>query len=171
MMKTRRSFRAGASALGVLALAMAVNAGLAGPGSAQVVRLGAPAAAIASAVATPAGYRTLYVSGQTPAPLKPGAPAEFGDTKTQTLSVLGKIRDILVSQGMDMSDVVMMRVYLVGDPAKGGQMDFAGMMEAYKTFFGTAEQPNKPARVTVQVAALVAPGMLSEIEVQAVKAP
>lgn len=50
-------------------------------------------------------------------------------------------------------------------------MDFAGMMEAYKTFFGTEEQPNKPARVTVQVAALVAPGMLSEIEVQAVKAP
>ncbi|MFM8376462.1 MAG: crossover junction endodeoxyribonuclease RuvC, partial [Phenylobacterium sp.] len=115
-----------------------------------MVRLGAPAAAIASAVATPAGYRTLYVSGQTPAPLKPGAPGEFGDTKTQTLSVLGKIRDILVSQGMDMGDVVMMRVYLVGDPAKGGQMDFAGMMEAYKTFFGTAEQPNKPARVTVE---------------------
>lgn len=154
-----------------VALGLALAAVLPPPASAQVVRLGAPNAAIASAVSTPAGYRTLYVSGQVPSPLKPGAPAEFGDTKTQTLSVLGKIRDILVSQGMDMGDVVMMRVYLVGDPAKGGQMDFAGMMEAYKTFFGTPAQPNKPARVTVQVAALVAPGMLSEIEVQAAKAP
>jgi enamine deaminase RidA (YjgF/YER057c/UK114 family) len=63
----------------------------------------------------------------------------------------------------------MMRVLLVGDPAKEGKMDFGGMMEGYKTFFGTAEQPNKPARITSQVAALVAPGMMAEIEVQAVK--
>ena len=68
-----------------------------------------------------------------------------------------------------MADVVMMRVLLVGDPAKDGKMDFAGMMEAYKTFFGTAEQPNKPARITSQVASLVQPGMLVEIEVQAAK--
>ena len=54
---------------------------------------------------------------------------------------------------------------------KGGKMDFAGMMEGYTQFFGTKEQPNKPARVTAQVAALVAPGMLAEIEVQAVKKP
>ena len=50
-------------------------------------------------------------------------------------------------------------------------MDFAGMMEAYRAVFGTPAQPNKPARATVQVAALVAPGMLAEIEVQAVRAP
>jgi enamine deaminase RidA (YjgF/YER057c/UK114 family) len=170
-MKTNSNIASGAAILAGLALGLATGAGLASPAHAQVVRLGAPTSAIASATAVPAGYRTLYVSGQTPTPVKPGPPAEFGDTKTQTLSVLGKIRDILVSQGMDMGDVVMMRDYLVGDPAKGGQMDFAGMMEAYKTFFGTAAQPNKPARVTVQVAALVAPGMLSEIEVQAAKAP
>ena len=70
-----------------------------------------------------------------------------------------------------MGDVVMMRVYLAGDPAKGGKMDFAGMMEGYTQYFGTKDQPNKPARVTVQVASLVAPGMLAEIEVQAVKKP
>jgi enamine deaminase RidA (YjgF/YER057c/UK114 family) len=68
-----------------------------------------------------------------------------------------------------MSDVAMMRVYLVGDPAKGGKMDFAGMMEGYNSFFGTLE--NKPARVTMQVAALVGPTMLAEIEVQAARAP
>ena len=138
-----------------------------------IVRVGAPTAAILSAAVVPAGYDTIYVSGQTPPPLNAGAPAgtpvEFGDTKTQTLGVLKKIADVLASQGYTMGDVVMMRVYLVGDPAKGGKMDFAGMMEAYKTYFGTTEQPNKVARVTMQVAALVAPGMMSEIEVQAAK--
>lgn len=146
---------------------------LAAPAAAQVTRVGAPTAAIASATVVPAGYTTVYVSGQVPPALNVGAPAgtppDFGDTKTQSLGVLKKIQDILTAQGMTMGDVVMMRVYLAGDPAKGGKMDFAGMMEAYNQFFGTKDQPNKPARVTVQVAALVAPGMMSEIEVQAVK--
>jgi len=35
--------------------------------------------------------------------------------------------------------------------------------------FGTAAQPNKPARATVQVANLVVPGALVEIELVAVK--
>ncbi|WP_310540028.1 RidA family protein [Phenylobacterium sp.] len=138
-----------------------------------IVRVGAPTSAILQAAVVPAGYDTIYVSGMTPPPLNPGAPAgtpvQFGDTKTQTIGVLKRIEDVLKGQGYTMGDVVMMRVYLVGDPAKGGGMDFAGMMEAYRQFFGTAEQPNKPARVTMQVAALVAPGMLSEIEVQAAK--
>ena len=148
---------------------------IAAPAAAQVTHIGAPTAAIAAATVVPPGYTTIYVSGQTPPPLNAGAPAGtpvvFGDTKTQTIGVLKKIQDILTAQGMTMSDVVMMRVYLVGDPAKGGAMDFAGMMEGYKQFFGTAEQPNKPARVTMQVAALVQPGMMAEIEVQAVKKP
>jgi enamine deaminase RidA (YjgF/YER057c/UK114 family) len=143
------------------------------PVLAQVTHVGAPTAAIASATVVPPGYTTIYVSGQTPPVLNAGAPAgtapEFGDTKTQTLGVMKKIQNVLTAQGFTMGDVVMMRVYLVADPAKGGKMDFAGMMEGYKQFFGTAEQPNKPARVTAEVAALVAPGMLAEIEVQAVK--
>ena len=138
-----------------------------------IVRVGPPAAAILQAAVVPAGYDTIYVSGQTPPPLNPGAPAgtpvEFGDTKTQTIGIMKKIADVLKSQGYGMGDVVMMRVYLVGDPAKGGAMDFAGMMEGYNQFFGSADQPNKVARVTMQVAALVAPGMLAEIEVQAAK--
>jgi len=65
--------------------------------------------------------------------------------------------------------VVMMHVFLVGDPANGGKMDFAGMMTGYTQFFGTREQPNKPARSAVQVAGLAAPGALVEIEVIAVR--
>jgi enamine deaminase RidA (YjgF/YER057c/UK114 family) len=42
-------------------------------------------------------------------------------------------------------------------------------MAGYSQFFGTPEQPNKPARSAVQVAALAAPGALLEVEVIAVK--
>lgn len=131
-------------------------------------------APIAAAVIVPGDARIVYVSGQVPNIADPAAdpmtPAAYGDTTTQTVSVIGKIDAILKAQGMTLGDVVMMRVFLVGDPAKGGKMDFAGMMAGYKQFFGTAEQPNKPARSTVQVAGLAAPGFLVEIEVTAAKA-
>ena len=73
-----------------------------------------------------------------------------------------------MAQGYVWEDVVMMRVLLVGDPAKGGGMDFAGMMESYNAVYASLK--NKPARITSQVAALVRPGMMVEIEVQAAKA-
>jgi len=125
---------------------------------------------ISSAVKVPAGSETLYVSGITPDTVA-GAPAAtpFGDTKTQVISILTKIQGIMKAQGYELSDTVMMRVLLVGDPAKGGGMDFAGMMEGYNQFYGPLK--NKPARITSQVAALVRPGMYAEIEVQAAKAP
>lgn len=117
---------------------------------------------------------TLYVSGQLPDPVTPadaakGIAAVYGDTKTQSLSVFKKIDAILKEQGLGMRDVVMMHVYLAADPAKGNTLDFAGMNDAYAQFFGTTEQPNKPARAAMQVAALVAPGTLVEIEVIAVR--
>lgn len=145
---------------------------LAGTAHAQdIVRGGDPKSPIASVVTVPAGYDTIYVSGMTPPVIdeKATGVAKFGDTKTQTMGVLGRIEAALKTQGATMADVVMMRVLLVGDPAKEGKMDFAGMMEAYKTYFGTAAQPNKPSRITSQVASLVADGMLVEIEVQAAK--
>jgi enamine deaminase RidA (YjgF/YER057c/UK114 family) len=125
---------------------------------------------ISQAVKVPAGSEILYVSGITPDTVA-GAPANapFGDTKTQAASVLTKIGGILTAQGYGWEDVVMMRVLLVGDPAKGGTMDFAGMMESYNAVYGSLK--NKPARITSQVAALVRPGMMVEIEVQAAKAP
>jgi enamine deaminase RidA (YjgF/YER057c/UK114 family) len=43
------------------------------------------------------------------------------------------------------------------------------MNAAFNKYFGTSEQPNKPARSTVQVAALVTPGALLEVEVQAAR--
>jgi enamine deaminase RidA (YjgF/YER057c/UK114 family) len=38
-------------------------------------------------------------------------------------------------------------------------------MRAYTKYFGTEEQPNKPARSAVQIAGLVRQNMLIEIEV------
>jgi enamine deaminase RidA (YjgF/YER057c/UK114 family) len=58
---------------------------------------------------------------------------------------------------------------MAGDPAKGGKLDFDGMNEAYDQFFGTPQQPNKPVRAALQVAALVQPWGLVEIEVTAVR--
>ena len=142
----------------------------AGAAQAQNVHVNPTNGFIAQAVKVPAGSETLYVSGITPDPVA-GAPttAPFGDTKTQAASVLKKIGDILVAQGFSWEDVAMMRVLLVGDPAKGGGMDFAGMMESYNAVY--APLKNKPARITSQVASLVRPGMMVEIEVQAAKAP
>src|SRR6266436_5677637 len=117
--------------------------------------------------------RTLYLSGQladpvTPADAAKGTPAVYGDTKTQALSALEKIQALLKEQGLDMKDVVKMTVFLAGDPAKEGKLDFAGLQASYTQFFGTKEQPNKPARSAMQVAALAAPWALVEIEVIAV---
>jgi enamine deaminase RidA (YjgF/YER057c/UK114 family) len=117
---------------------------------------------------------TLYLSGQLASPVTPADPAKgtaavYGDTKTQSLSSLRKIQTLLKEQGLDMKDVVKMTVFLAGDPALGNKLDFAGMQAAYIQFFGTNDQPNKPARSAMQVAALAAPWALVEIEVIAVK--
>jgi enamine deaminase RidA (YjgF/YER057c/UK114 family) len=123
---------------------------------------------------------TLYLSGQLASPIAPFAAgadpskatmAAYGNTETQTMSTLTKIQAALKTEGLAMGDVVMMHVYLAGDPDKGGKLDFPGLMAAYTRFFGTKEQPNKPARSAMQVAALAAPWALVEIEVIAVKSP
>ncbi len=153
-----------AAAIGVLLTAPALHA-------ADIARTYKGDFPIASVVAVPAGTTTYYVSGM-PAPVvNPNAPKgsveSYGDTKTQTVGALNAIKGVLAEQKLTMGDVVSMRVYLVGDPAKDGKMDFAGMMEGYSQFFGTKDQPNKPSRTTVQVSSLVGPGMLVEIEVVA----
>ena len=140
--------------------------------AADIVRSGAPDSPIAATVTVPAAARLVWVSGTVPDAIKPSAAAgsveRFGDTEAQTRSVLGKIEAALKGQGLGLGDVVMMRVFLVAPPGQKA-MDFAGMMRGYKAFFGTAAQPLKPARSTMQVAGLVDPGWLVEIEVTAAR--
>jgi len=111
---------------------------------------------------------TFYLSGQLASPVTAGAQPDYGDTKAQAASVFSKIQAALKEQGLDMKDVVKMTVFLGPDP-KTGKMDFAGMQSEYVKYFGTKEQPNKPARSAFQVAALAAPWAALEIEVIAVK--
>ncbi|MCW1987503.1 UNVERIFIED_ORG: enamine deaminase RidA (YjgF/YER057c/UK114 family) [Sphingomonas sp. R1F5B] len=160
-------------ALTLLALARPAAAAPA----AQIVRHPAPdpAAPILIGVTLPAGTQTLVLSGQVPplvdAKADPASIAAYGDTATQTVGVLRKIEAALKQQGLGLGDVVKLTVYLVGDPAKGGKLDFAGFSQGYAQFFGTTQQPNKVARTTVQVAALANPGFLVEIEATAAKVP
>ncbi|NKJ44164.1 MULTISPECIES: RidA family protein [unclassified Novosphingobium] len=132
-----------------------------------------PAAPILVGVTVPAGAQTLLLSGQVPpvndTTADPASIAAYGDTRTQALGVFRKIDTALKAQGFALGDVVKLTVYLVGDPAKGGKLDFAGFSQAYAQFFGTPEQPNKVARTTVQVAALANPGFLVEVEAVAAK--
>lgn len=155
-----------------LCLALSIAA-VAGAAHAENTHINPSNGFISQAVKVPAGSEILYVSGMTPPALNAGAPAgtppEFGDTKTQTQGVLKRIEAALTAQGYSWDDVVMMRVLLVGDPKLGGKMDFAGMMAAYNEVYGA--RTKKPARITSQVAGLVAPGMMAEIEVQAARTP
>lgn len=130
---------------------------------------------ISQLVTVPAGSSLTFVSGTLPdvadPKAKPQTIAAYGNTETQTLSVLNKIRTALQSQGLDLGDIVQLRVFLVGDPAHDGKLDFAGLQAAYTQFFATAQQPNKPTRTALQVVALPLPGALVEIEAIAAKAP
>ena len=146
------------------------------PAAAQSVKHIQPAALTAGGGGIATGVwvgDTYYLSGQLPSPSTPadrvkGTPAVYGNMQMQAESAFGKIQSLLKEQGLGMGDVVMMRVYMAADPADN-KLDFAGMNAAYAKFFGTLEQPNKPARAAVQVAALVAQGALLEVEVQAAR--
>lgn len=124
---------------------------------------------IANAVEVGPNASIIFHSGVTPAAANPdaerGTPEYYGDTRTQAISVFERMKADLERHGLGMGDVVKMTVFLVGDPANGGDMDFNGFMDAYRMYWGTEEQPRLPARSTVQVAGLVGPLMFVEVEV------
>lgn len=136
----------------------------------EVRRLGPAESPISASVELPQWSRLVYVSGTVPDPVDANAPqgsvARYGDTAAQTRSVLRKIEAQLARHNLGLRDVVMMRVFLVAPPGQA-RMDFAGMMTAYREYFGTEAQPMRPARSTMQVSGLVDPGWLVEIEVTA----
>jgi enamine deaminase RidA (YjgF/YER057c/UK114 family) len=108
---------------------------------------------------------TLYVSGWLDPDMK-----THTDTTSQTVGIIKDMQKLLESQKLTLGDVVMMRVYLGADPAKDGKADFAGMMAGYTQFFGTKDQPSKPARTTLQVVLPAgARGALVEIDLIAVR--
>jgi enamine deaminase RidA (YjgF/YER057c/UK114 family) len=164
-MKPATILTSGALCAGVLMAAL-------GAARADVVRYPIPNSTfpISQAVQVPGSATTYYISGQVPPVVskeaEPNSPQAYGDTRTQTVGVLNRIKGILEGLGLGMADVVKMQVFLVHDAR--APMDFKAFMEGYTQFFG-GSQPNLPARSVVGVAALANPGFLVEIEVIAVK--
>lgn len=134
-----------------------------------------PQALILDAADVKAGTDMIFLSGQLASPVDTAktfadvkSVEDLGDTRTQTISVLTKIKGILESRGYTMADLIKLTLFVAADP-KLGHMDFAGANEGFKQFFKTAENPTTVARSTFQVAALAGPYFLIEIEATAAK--
>lgn len=160
--------------MGAVASALSLPFVLSAAEDVQIKRIkGAAQSPILAGVVVPASAASFYLSGQVPQAIDASKPADsiaaYGDTKAQSISVFNKIEKLLAAQGLGLSDVVKLTVYLVGDPKLGNKLDFKGFSEAYSQFFGTPAQPNLVARTTVQVAALANPGFLVEIEAVAAR--
>lgn len=139
---------------------------------AEIKFSGVASSPISSTVAVPAGRAWFLTSGTVPPvadeSAAAGSPARFGDTKTQGTGALRQIEARLKEAGLSLKDVVYLRVYVAADKTKEGKFDYPGWFEAYAQFFGTTDNPVKPARSTVGVASLVNPDWLIEIEAVAV---
>jgi enamine deaminase RidA (YjgF/YER057c/UK114 family) len=140
----------------------------------EVVRHGLPDSdfPILQAVEVPANATLVYLSGTVPTvadeAAEKGSSEYFGDTATQTASVLASIEKKLAGLELDMGDVIKMQAYLVAPEGSDG-MDFKGFMEGYTQYFGTEGQPELPTRSVFEVAGLANPAWLVEIEVVAVR--
>ncbi|WP_410211503.1 RidA family protein [Aquirhabdus sp.] len=141
----------------------------------EIKRTGIPNSTfpISLAVSIPANTKITFISGTLADVSNPDAPKgsieAYGDTQTQATSIIKKIEKLLANEGLTLSDVVKVNVFLVGDPKLDGKMDFNGLNAAYSQYFGSTDQPNKPVRTALQVAALPMPGGLLEIEMTAAK--
>ena len=149
----------------VVAFAVLALAPLAAPAQSTLIRVPLPNGSTFPISQGVWVGNTLYLSGMLDPDL---GKTSVRDTKTQTIGAIQNIQKALAGQKLTLGDVVMMHVYLAPEPASG-KMDFPGFMAGYSQFFGTKEQPNKPARSAMQVAALAAPTGLVEIEVIAVR--
>jgi enamine deaminase RidA (YjgF/YER057c/UK114 family) len=114
----------------------------------------------------PANAETLYLSGSGASRNEDGS---WGDMEAQVEDTFNSFRDTLEAEGWSMSDIVQVRAFAVSD--EYGLLDFDGFNRGYRKFFGTEENPMKPVRSFVEIAGLVVPGWLIEIEIRAAKSP
>ncbi|WP_428333554.1 Rid family hydrolase [Novosphingobium sp.] len=148
----------------------------AAPAMAQVIKYESSAKSrILDGAEVKAGTDLFFLSGQLASPIDPKkgfmdvkSVDDLGDTKTQTISALSKIKAMLESKGYTMADLVKLTLFVAADP-KTGKMDFDGANAGFLQFFRTADNPSTVARSAFQVAALAGPYFLIEIEATAAK--
>jgi enamine deaminase RidA (YjgF/YER057c/UK114 family) len=98
----------------------------------------------------------IFVSGTTS--MKDGLVVGVDDPYRQTVMALRIIKNAIEAAGGNMSDVVRTRIYLTR------MRDWEHVARAHSEFFGTI----RPASTMVQVSKLIVPGLLIEIEADAV---
>lgn len=114
----------------------------------------------------PPGAETLYLSGSG---ARQQANGVWGDMEQQTVDTFTRFKETLEAEGWSMSDIVQVRAFAVS--GEYGLLDFDGFNRGYRQFFGTEENPMKPVRSFVEIAGLVVPGWLVEIEIRAARLP
>lgn len=126
-------------------------------------------APVSRAVGIGSNSMFYQLGAQYPEVIDSSAPAKsiqaFGDTYTQTMTTLRRLSSLLADLGLAKHNLTNMRVYLVAEAA-GGRMDIDGFNKAYTEYFQDQDR-NYPSRTVIQVAAMVNPGWLIEIEATA----
>jgi enamine deaminase RidA (YjgF/YER057c/UK114 family) len=133
----------------------------------------------------PAGSPDRYVD---PEQLPGGLTGGVTITEAQGLNALARIKENLESVGLDLGDVISMRVFL-DNPPDAPAADFNGWNRAFRQFFANTNlvtgealavplgagtpgppmvvNPVRPSRTALEIASLPVPGWLVEIEVVA----
>jgi enamine deaminase RidA (YjgF/YER057c/UK114 family) len=148
------------------AISLAVVLGIAAvSNAAEIVRTG-EGRNFYNNIMIPAGAETLYLSGSG---AQQQADGTWGDMEQQTIDTFGRFQETLEAQGWSLEDIVQVRAFAVS--GADGELDFAGFNAGYQQFFGSEKNAMKPVRSFVEIAGLVVPGWLIEIEIRAARMP
>ncbi|MCH6256400.1 Rid family hydrolase [Puniceicoccaceae bacterium K14] len=123
----------------------------------------------ADLVSVEAGTEYFYTWGVTASPrvmeiARTGTKDRYGDTYQQAYGVLTQLSQDLSEVGLTLKDVVNVRAYVVADP----EPDFEAWDRAFSEFFGTANNPHKPARTSIGISRLFHSDYRIEVEFVAV---